>query len=41
MFHLSFLDQLLYCASNFFNRYIRVNAMLIEEIDAVRAEPLQ
>ena len=41
MFDLTLLDQVTNRACNLFNRYIRVNAVLIEKIDRFDAEPLQ
>ena len=35
------LDQITHRASNLFDRYIWVNAVLIEQVDRVDAEPLQ
>ena len=41
MFDLSFRDQLLDRSGNFFDRHVRVAAVLIEEIDAVGLESLK
>jgi hypothetical protein len=38
VFDLAFCDQVLYRASNIFDRYIRVDAMLVEEIDGLNVE---
>jgi hypothetical protein len=39
--HFAFPNQILDGASNIFNGNVRVDAMLIEEIDPVRFEPFQ
>jgi hypothetical protein len=41
MFDLTLLDQVTHRASNLFNRYIWVNAVLIEQVDRVDAEYLE
>jgi len=38
---LTFLNQILDCACHFFDGHVRVNAMLIEEIDDIGVEPLE
>src|SRR5918994_1790793 len=38
---LAFLDQLLYRAGNVFDRHVRIDAVLIEEIDAVGLQALE
>jgi hypothetical protein len=39
--YLALLDKISYCAGHFLDRHVRINAMLIEEIDMVGIEPLQ
>ena len=41
IFHFPFLNQIFHCSSNIFDRYVRVNAVLIEQIDVVDPKPLQ
>src|SRR5580693_4735414 len=39
--HLALLNQLFYRSRDLFNRHVRVNAVLIEQIDDIDVEPLQ
>ena len=39
--HLAFLDQLLHCTRDIFDRHVRIDAVLIEQIDDVGLEALQ
>src|SRR5271166_457294 len=41
MLHLARRDQLLDCAGDILDRHVRINAVLVEEIDALDAEPLE
>src|SRR5690348_4108253 len=41
MLNFARLYQVLHCTSDVFNRYVRVDAMLIIQIDDIRPEPLQ
>src|SRR5271154_4756583 len=41
MLNLTFVDQVPYCARNVFDGYIRVDAVLIEEIDHIGPEALE
>src|SRR5579871_3092777 len=41
MLHLAFVDQLSYRTGNVFDRNVRIDAMLIKEIDNVGPEPTQ
>jgi hypothetical protein len=38
---LALLDQVLYCPRHLFNRYVRVNTVLIEQVDGVDLESLE
>src|SRR5262249_35380758 len=39
--HLTLLDQLLHGSGDVFDRHVRINAMLVEEIDGIDFEPLE
>src|SRR5215472_13557675 len=41
MLNLALLNQLLHCAGHVFDRYARVNTMLIEQIDGIDLESLE
>ena len=41
MLHLAFMDQPLDCSGDIFDRHLRVNAVLVEEVDHIRLEPLE
>ena len=41
MLHLAFLDQVLHRSSDVFDWHVRVNTVLIEEIDGIDLEPLE
>jgi hypothetical protein len=38
---LALIHELLYGACDILDRYLRVNTMLVEEINTIRAEPLE
>src|SRR3954451_16339374 len=41
MFHLALLDQLFYRSRHVFNWHVGIDAVLIQQVDAVRLEPLE
>src|SRR5436309_12641572 len=41
MFHLALPDQLLHRPSDVFDRHVRINAMLVEQIDGIDFESLE
>src|SRR5690349_4351932 len=41
MFHLAALNQLLYRARDLLDRHVRIDAMLVQQIDGVQFQPLE